>query len=196
MHKTLLELPSELETTRLILRPYQVGDGLNFHDMLKRNRKYLGELLGPITESNELDEIEIYVRKLAADWIIRNRFVLSFWEKVSSRYLGHIWIEPLDWRIPNFEMGWFIDKEYQGKGLTTEAAKKALAFIFKSLKAEKVTVRVREHGPYYEKSKQIAERCGFVKEGKLRNSVRTHIDKVLANEFYYGLLKEENEEFL
>ena len=144
----------------------------------------------------EIDEVEHYVRKLAADWIIHNRFVLSFWEKTSSRYLGHIWIEPLDWRIPNFEIGWFIDKEYQGKGLTTEAAKAALSFIFKNLKAEKVTVRVREFGPHSEKSKQIAERCGFVKEGRLRNSVRTHLDNILVSETYYGLLKEENKDLL
>jgi ribosomal-protein-serine acetyltransferase len=191
----LLNLPSELETERLILRPYQVGDGLSFLAMLNRNREYLGELLGPITESNELDDIEIYIRKLAADWIVRNRFVLSFWEKDSSKYLGHIWIEPLDWGIPNFEIGWFIDAEYQGKGLTTEAAKAAIAFIFKDLKAEKITVRVREYGPYYEKSKRVAERCGFIEEGKLRNSVRTQLDGKLVNETYYGLLKGEIEDF-
>jgi len=191
-----LELPSELETTRLILRPYQVGDGIVFFEMLKRNREYLGELLGPIIESNEIDEVENYVRKLAADWLVHNRFVLSFWEKKSSRYLGHIWIEPLDWRIPNFEIGWFIDMEYQGKGLTTEAAKAALAFIFKDLKAEKVTVKVRDYGPHYKKSIQIAKKCGFIKEGKLRNSVRTHYDNLLVNETYYGLLKGESKDFL
>ncbi|MFX0210187.1 MAG: GNAT family N-acetyltransferase [Candidatus Hodarchaeota archaeon] len=189
----LLDLPSELETERLILRPYQVGDGLHFLDMLNRNREYLGELLGPITESNELDDIKIYIRKLAADWIIRNRFVLSFWEKDSSKYLGHIWIEPLDWRVPNFELGWFITAEYQGKGLTTEAANAAVAFIFKNLKAEKVTVKVREIGPHYEKSKRIAKKCGFIEEGKLRNSVRTHFEDKLVNETYYGLLKGEIE---
>ncbi len=190
----LLELPSKLETERLIMRPYQAGDGLSFLKMLKRNKEYLGELLGPITESNDIDEIEIYIRKLAADWIVRNRFILSFWDKTSLKYLGHIWIEPLDWRIPNFELGWFIDKEYQGKGYTTEAAKGALAFIFKNLNANKITVKVREHGQYYKKSKRIAERCGFVKEGKLRNSVRTHFDNLLVNETYYGLLKEEIKE--
>ncbi|MFX1508122.1 MAG: GNAT family N-acetyltransferase [Promethearchaeota archaeon] len=190
----LLDLPSELKTERLILRPYQVGDGLPFFDMLNRNREYLGELLGPITESNELDDIEIYIRKLSADWIIRNRFVLSFWEKDSSTYLGHIWIEPLDWRIPNFELGWFITEEYQGKGLTTEAANAAVAFIFKNLKAEKVTVRVREYGPHYEKSKRVAEKCGFIEEGKLRNSVRTNFEDKLVNETYYGLLKGEIED--
>ncbi|MFW9906153.1 MAG: GNAT family N-acetyltransferase [Candidatus Thorarchaeota archaeon] len=187
----LLDLPSELNTKRLILRPYQVGDGLSFLEMLNRNREYLGELLGPITESNKLDDIEIYIRKLAADWIIRNRFVLSFWEKDSSKYLGHIWIEPLDWRIPNFEIGWFIDAEYQGKGLTTEAAKAAITFIFKNLRAEKITVKVREYGPHYEKSARIAKRCGFIEEGTLRNSVRTHFDNKLVNETFYGLLKGE-----
>lgn len=88
-------------------------------------------------------------------------------------------------------MGRFIDKDYQGRGYTTEAAKKALAFIFKNLNVNKITVKVREHGPYYKKSKRITERCGFVKEGKLRNSVRTHFDNMLVNETNYGLLKEE-----
>ncbi|MFX0014334.1 MAG: GNAT family N-acetyltransferase [Promethearchaeota archaeon] len=192
----LLELPSILETKRLVLRPYQAGDGLHFLAMLERNRKYLAELLGPITESTEINEIEIFLRKLAADWVARNRFVLSFWEKSSLKYLGHIWIEPLDWRIPNFEMGWFIDKEYQGRGFTTEAAKAAILFIFKNMNANKITVRVRKHGSYYEKSKEIAKRCGFIEEGILRNSVRTHCDNILVNEIYFGLLKEEMKDLL
>ena len=190
----LLKLSAKLETERLVLRPYQAGDGFFFYKMLRENREHLGELLGPITESNDLDEVEVYIRKLASDWIARNRFVLSFWEKASNNYLGHIWIEPLDWRIPNFEMGWFIVKNYQGRGLTTEAAKTALEFVFNELKAHRVTVKIREHGPHYEKSRRISKRCGFVKEGLIRDSVRTHFDHLLVNELIYGLLREETKE--
>lgn len=189
MHRLLLELPSKLESKRLILRPYHAGDGGAFFHMLEHgNREHL-KALGTIFGSKKAKEVEIWVRERAADWVTRTRFVISFWEKGSGSFLGHIWIEPVDWDIPHFEMGWFVDKNHQGQGFVTEAAKRSLTFLFKDLHAHKVTARVREHGPHKEKSKHVAEQCGFLKEGFLRDTVKLEDSGELISETYYGLLR-------
>ncbi|MFX0205400.1 MAG: GNAT family N-acetyltransferase [Candidatus Hodarchaeota archaeon] len=198
MHKMLLDLPNEFETDRLILRPYKDGDEVDFLKMLENgNREYLDELLGPVSQTTDLTEIKIYIRQLSADWVSRTRFVLSYWEKQSSVYLGHIWIEPKDWDLPIFEIGWFIVKNRQGEGLATEATKKGLKILFGNLKAHKVIVTVRNHGSYKEKSFSLSKRCGFKEEGYIRDSVQIFSSKgpgPIVGVYHFGLLRTEAKE--
>jgi RimJ/RimL family protein N-acetyltransferase len=184
-------IPIQLNTKRLILRPYRKGDGNSFFEMVENgNREYLREILGYITDTKDVQKIESWLQELASDWDNRNRFVLSYWEKITNKILGHIWIEPINWKIPLYEIGWFIEKNQQSQGYVTEAIKKALEFIFKYLEAHKVVAKIREYGPYYIKSKNVAERCGFIKEGHLRDSVKLE-DGSFVSELYYGILKED-----
>ena len=198
MHKMLLDLANEFETNRLILRPYKDGDEAAFLKMLENgNREYLDELLGSVSQTTDLTEIKIYIRQLTADWASRTRFVLSYWEKQSSVYLGHIWIEPKDWDLSIFEIGWFIVKDRQGEGLATEATKGGLKFLFGNLKAHKVMVTVRNHGKYKEKSFSLAKRCGFKEEGYIRDSVQIFSSKgpgPIVGVYHFGLLRTEAKE--
>lgn len=195
MQKRDLILPEVLETDRLLLRPYQAGDATNFLEMLNEgNRDYLDELLGPISQETDLEKIETYVQNLASNWISLERFILSYWLKTSKQLLGHIWIEPQNWEIGTFVVGWFVTMQNQGQGYATEAVECAIEFIFRDLKGQKINVTVRNHGKYREKSKRIAERCGFSHEGFIRHSVRIHTSKgagPIVGEFHYGLLRSE-----
>ncbi len=152
------------------------------------NRQYLREILEYITDTEDVNKIESWIRELASDWDKNIRFVLCYWQKTTLKFLGHIWIEPIDWKIPSFEIGWFIDKNYQGKGYVTEASKKALEFVFKYLHVDKVIARIREIGLYNIKSKNIAERYGFIKEGFYRDNIKLE-DGTLLIETHYIMLK-------
>jgi RimJ/RimL family protein N-acetyltransferase len=186
----LLELPSQLETERLIIRPYQKGDGVSYFCLLENNREHLKEHVDTATTVTNEEEAEIKIRELAADWVGRTRFVMGVWEKVSSTYIGEIWIEPANWEVPSFEIGWFLDKTYEGKGFATEAVKASLTFLFEDLNAHKVVAKARETNV---KSFRLAERCGFVKEGLLRDNARKK-DGTLVGLLYYGMLESEYEQ--
>ena len=186
-----LKIPSRFETERLILRPYKTGDGRQFFNMIKNdNREHLREILGYITDSEDMNKIEQWIQTLALDWVKHDRFVLSYWQKGTNNFLGHIWIEPINWKVPTFEIGWFIEKNHQGKGYATEATKKALELLFKYLQADEVIVRVREHGPYNIKSKDVAERCGFIKLGFFHNEIKLE-DGTLISETHYKMSKKD-----
>ncbi len=186
MHKMLLEIPSRIETERLILRPYQKGDGNLYFSELQRNSDHLKEHVDEATEIKSEEQAEIKIREFAADWVSRTRFVMGIWEKTSHALIGQIWIEPVKWDVPSFEIGWFLDKEYEGKGIATEAASASLAFLFEDLKAHKVQVRVRETNV---RSSRVAERCGFIKEGLLRDNARTN--STWVGLLCYGMLEKE-----
>ncbi|MHA1967814.1 MAG: GNAT family N-acetyltransferase [Candidatus Hodarchaeales archaeon] len=189
------DFPNRFETERLKLRPYQDGDDRIFLEMLnKGNREYLDELLGPISQTMDINEVKTYLNQLVTDWFTKKRFVLSYWSKNSIEYLGHIWIEPKNWELFIFEIGWFVVIDKQGKGFPTEATRCALKFLFRHLKAQKVIVTVRDHGEYKVKSIKIAKKCGFIQEGFSRNSVQIFNFKgpgAIVGVYHFGLLRSE-----
>lgn len=160
----LLELPSVIETTRLIIRKYKKGDGESLFNLLERNdnREYLKDHVNEATIVKTPEEAEIRIRQFIAYWVSRERFVLGVWLKSSQTYIGQLWIEPKHWEVSSFELGWFLDRTHQGQGFATEAVTTAIDFLFNNFKAHKIIVLTRDDN---EKSFKLAERCGFIKEG-------------------------------
>lgn len=189
MHKMLLNLPSRLETHRLIIRNYEKGDGTAFFRLLEKNdnRAYLKDHVTEASTITTEEEAEIRLRELHADSIARTRFVMGVWLKQSGEYVGQIWIEPKKWEVPSFELGWFLEKSHQGQGIATEATKAGIHFLFNHLQAYKISVLTRDDNV---KSYKLAERCGFTKEGHLRD--HNIKDGKRFGVFCYGMLKKES----
>jgi ribosomal-protein-alanine N-acetyltransferase len=188
LHKLLLDIPTRLDTERLTIRKYTEGDGRELYLFLERsdNRQFLRENVEEISSIKTEREAEIKVRKHSAEWFARDRFVMGIWLKSEDKYVGEIWIEPKNWEVPSFEIGWFLDRGYQRRGIATEAARRSLEFLFNNLNAHKVIVITRDTNP---RSYKLAERLGFRREGHLRES-RTENGKRYGL-LYYGMLRTE-----
>ncbi|MHA2233690.1 MAG: GNAT family N-acetyltransferase, partial [Candidatus Hodarchaeales archaeon] len=106
--------------------------------------------------------------------------------KQSGEYVGQIWIEPKKWEVPSFGLGWFQEKTHQGQGFAAEAAKAGIHFLFNHLQAHKIIVLTRDDNV---KSSKLAERCGFTKEGHLRDHAIKNGKRFGL--FCYGMLKNE-----
>lgn len=189
MDKLLPDIPLILETTRLIIRKYEKGDGTELFQLLERNnnREYLKEHIDEAINVKTEEDAEIRIQELSTDWIKGKRFVMGIWLKSSGDYIGQVWIEPNKWEVPSFELGWFLERSYQGQGIATEAAKAAIQFLFGHLKAHKIIVITRDDNY---KSYKLAERLGFIKEGHFRE----HIIKKNGTRIgllYYGMLKND-----
>jgi RimJ/RimL family protein N-acetyltransferase len=77
----------------------------------------------------------------------------------------------LDWKVPKFEIGYWLRTPYCGKGLMTEAVNAVTAFAMQTLQAARVEVRCDAKN---DRSRRVAERAGFQLEGILRNDERDH----------------------
>lgn len=187
-HKLLLEIPELLETDHLVIRKYKKGDGRENYDLFERNnnRELLKDFVGEATDVTTVEEAEIRVREHAAEWEARTRFVMGIWTKAEKLYIGEIWIEPKKWEVPSFELGYYLDTGYQGKGIAFESSSKALEFLFEDLNAHKVIILTRDTN---EKSWKLAERLGFVREAHLRECGAK--DGKRWGMYHYGLLVSE-----
>lgn len=194
MHKMIFDLPDQLETERLILRPYRVEDGAVYYEVCQRNQDHLlpFEAGNPALEVHTPEQAEILIRHFMAGWAARNALFLGAWEKTTGSFAAQIYIGPVDWELPEFEIGYFVDVEHQGRGYVTEAVRAALKWLFEDMGAHRVRLGCNEMN---ERSWRVAERCGFVREGHLRQT-RKHVlreDGTYSGDYLYGLLRSEFE---
>jgi aminoglycoside 6'-N-acetyltransferase len=185
----LLELPTSIETERLYLRPYRAGDGAWYYAMSLRNRAHLAryERGNPALALTDPQSAEVLVREFAAEWVSRRHFFLGTFDRASDEFVAQIYVGPVDWELPEFEMGYFADVDHQGKGYVTEAVGGALRFAFEHLGARRICLRCDDTNL---RSARVAERRGFVLEGHLRKN-KVQPDGSITGTLHYGILRSE-----
>jgi ribosomal-protein-alanine N-acetyltransferase len=189
MHKLLLELPTRIETNRLYLRGYQAGDGPWYYTMSQKNKPHLAmfESGNAVMRINKEEDAEIIVRDFAVARAARSAFFMGVFQKVTNDFVAQIYIGVVNWDLPEFELGYFADIDHEGQGFVTEAAEAALGFIFNQLGAARARLGCDDSNS---RSYRVAERCGMVREGHIRDNKR-NADGSFHGEFVYGLLRSE-----
>jgi ribosomal-protein-serine acetyltransferase len=72
-----------------------------------------------------------------------------------------------DWSLRSFEIGYWLRPAAVGHGFVTEAVQLLVDLAFGHLEARRVLISC---DPRNEPSRKVAERAGFVREGRLRNA--------------------------
>jgi ribosomal-protein-alanine N-acetyltransferase len=185
------DIPTRIETERLIVRCYGPGDGTMYYAVSQRNRAHLAryESGNVILTIATPEDAEVLVRELAAEWVARNSFFMGAFDKANGEFVAQIYVGPVNWDLPEFAIGYFADVDHQGQGFVTEAVQAALRFAFEHLHAHRVRLQCDDTN---ERSWRVAERCGLVREGHLRENKRNP-DGTLSGTLYYGLLRREYE---
>ena len=78
---------------------------------------------------------------------------------------GVIGFQPIDWRKRNVQIGYWLGREFTGKGLVTGSVKRVLEVGFHELELNKIEIRCATRNL---SSRAVAERLGMVYEGTLR----------------------------
>jgi RimJ/RimL family protein N-acetyltransferase len=189
MHKMLLDFPTQFESERLYLRCYQPGDGKWFYAMSQKNQEHLMQYEADnvvLTIKNE-EAAEVLVRELAADWLARNCFFIGAFDKKTNEFVAQVYVGPVNWNLPEFEIGYFADVDHERQGYVTEAVRATLRVLFEQLNAHRVRLKCDDTN---ERSIRVAERCHMVREGQFRESKRNP-DGTYSGTLVYGLLKSE-----
>jgi RimJ/RimL family protein N-acetyltransferase len=189
MNKFLLDIPERIETERLYLRAYKAGDGPMYYAAGIRNREHLAEFeSGNILMHLKNEEhAEAVVRELAADWMARNCFFIGIFEKATDEWAGQVYVAPTNWELPEFFIGYVADVDCEGKGYISEAVNGVLGMLFGELGAHRVKSDCNQNNI---RSWRLLERCGFRREGHLREN-RRNADGSLHGDFLYALLRRE-----
>lgn len=198
MVKPLLDLPTRIETERLIVRRYQAGDGAAYYEMCRNNRQHLStyEAGNPVHSIETPEQAERLVCDFADAWDARAAFFFGAWEKTSGAFAAQIYVGVENWRLPEFVLGYIADRGHEGKGYVSEAATGVLRFVFRELGAHRVRLWCHETNT---RSIRLAERLGFTREGYLRETNNWILlpdgsgGNRYSGDYVYGLLRREFE---
>jgi ribosomal-protein-serine acetyltransferase len=189
MNKMLFDFPSPFESERLSMRGYRPGDGKWYYAMSLRNREHLMryESDNVATTIASEETAEELICELAAAWTERNSFFIGAFDKMTGEFVAQIYVGPVDWKLPELQIGYFADVDHEGKGYVTEAVRATLGVIFNHINAHRVRLECDETNV---RSIRVAERCDMIREGHLRENKRNP-DGTYSGSLIYGLLKSE-----
>ena len=142
MKPILIDIPEVITTPRLILQmpKAHMGQGL-YEAMLDGYEDYVEKLSWDPTPPTA-EEIEIHCRKHHAEFILRGFIRYIIIEKSSNLVIGRCALPPnqINWKVPQFEIAYFVRRSMRGKGYASEAAHALTLMAFEILKAKKVEI--------------------------------------------------------
>lgn len=163
----------EIETERLLLRPFQRSDANDIFEYSQNPN--VGPNAGWPPHKTLRDS------KQAVRSFIENGYVWAVVDKVSNKVIGTIGLHP-DEKRQNSKarmLGYSLSEDYWGRGLATEAAKAVIRYAFNVWHVELLSIY---RYPENVRSGRVIEKCGFTYEGTLKKAfvlydgtVRDHV---------------------
>ncbi|WP_054705163.1 GNAT family N-acetyltransferase [Bacillus sp. JCM 19041] len=186
MNPILLDFPNEFYTERLHIRMPMHGDGQAMYESIEASKKEISPWLPFARQEQTVEEVEINIREAHIKFLKREDLRLLVFEKETGELVASSGLHQIDWTVPKFEIGYWIDTRHGGKGYITEAVKGIADFAFTQLKARRVQIRC---DPKNKRSSAVAERAGFTLEGILKNDERSLDGDSLTDTCVYAMTK-------
>jgi ribosomal-protein-serine acetyltransferase len=169
-----------------VIRPICSEDSSNYHLFVDQNKdrltKYFPKTLNANKDISSTTAHIVERLRLAEK---KEFFTFIILDNLSDKIIGTVFIKDLDWTIPKGELGFFIDKAYEGKGIITNAVAIISNHCFQSMGLNKIFMRIAEDNV---SSRRVAEKNEFKIEGVLRKDFKTAEGK-LIDVVYYGLIQ-------
>ncbi len=182
----LIDIPSSIETERLLLRaPNRMGDGSIVNQAIRDSFNELKAWLPFAQKLPEVEETEINLRKAHINFLKRESFRYLIFRKETNDFIGTVSLQGIDWSIPKCEIGYWINTKFGGNGYMTEAVKALTDFGLNQLKFKRIEIRCESTNL---KSRAIPEKLGFELEGVLRNDDLSADGSRLTDTCFYSII--------
>ncbi|MGG3562148.1 GNAT family protein [Neobacillus rhizosphaerae] len=177
-----------MQTGKIYLKYLEPNDVDELLRLRKQNRKFF-QAYEPVrtdihfTYETQLNEIHQYRLDAESD----NGYTMGIFSKSSNKLMGRISLSGIA-RGPfqNANLGYYLDKEQNGKGYVTEAVSLIIGFAFGELNLHRIQAAVM---PKNLGSIRILEKNGFRKEGSALRYLS--INGVWEDHEIYALTKED-----
>jgi len=171
-----------LETQRLILRTWLNNDVHDYYEFASDEQ--VGIMAG-FKPHESLFESQIILNI----FMIQNKS-WAIYHRQDNKVIGYIDLHPDPKRsskIKCLSIGYSLNKKYWGQGIMVEASQAVMAYVFKELKLDLLTIY---HYTDNNQSKRVIEKLGFSYDGTLRSSARL-FNNMIKDEACYSMSKQE-----
>jgi RimJ/RimL family protein N-acetyltransferase len=184
----LINLPSEIRGERVVLRPYQPDNADQLFAAIDESREHLRPRMPWVDEHASVDDTRDFCVRSAAEWLLRSNLPLGI-SALDGSVLGGTGIHA-DWPLRSFAIGYWLRVSAIGHGYVAETVRLLVDFAFAQLQARRLEITC---DPRNDRSRHVAERAGFIREGRLRN-VMLGTDGEPRDSLVFSLLPEDWEQ--
>ena len=174
-----------LETDRLILRRYVKEDAMAMYKNWASDKEVTKYLTWPTHSSQDISQkvIEDWVNQYSGESYYHWAIVLK---ENGDEPIGDIAVVHIKEDISMAHIGYCIGRAYWHKGITSEALKAVMDFLFDVVDVNRIEARHDSKNP---NSGKVMKKCGMKYEGTLRSADRNN--QGICDACYYALLKSE-----
>ena len=185
-----MKFKSTLKGERLILKRTKPGKYMakKMFDLIDQNREHLRPWFPWIDGTKTIEDIVQYLCNKETMFIKKEKIAYGIY--LDSKYIGNISMFDINWTHKSGEIGYWIDAKYQGKGYMTEAIKILEKYFFEDYQLHRIVIRCEDHNI---PSNQIAKKCQYTPEGRLRKAVYNHFIHDYTDLMVYAKLREDYE---
>jgi ribosomal-protein-serine acetyltransferase len=157
-----------------------------FYALIDRNREHISKTF-PVTLRGcaDLESTKKFIGEAIDNQIWSENFYFYMRNTATNNLIGYIVVKNINMDISKCELGYFVDKDYQGRGIISKAVANALDYCFDELQMNKVTICTSLTNAA---SQRVATKHGFIQEGILREEFK-NIEGLMEDIVYFGLLK-------
>jgi ribosomal-protein-serine acetyltransferase len=173
------------EDAVLILRTAAITDA--YHELVAENTERLGRWEPWAGKPPVLEETRSFLEASGRNWLDGSELpvAIAVREKGEWRLAGALSLT-ISRYTRSAEIGYWIGRDHEGRGLITRAAAAVLDQAFGPLGLDRVSLHT---DPANERSRAVARRLGFVEEGLIRQG--TAFANERRDELVYGLLAQD-----
>ena len=169
----------------LLLRSYQPEDAPDLFRVVQESRAHLRPFLNWVDSTTKPEHSLQFIQN--AQMQQNNQQALALGIFLNQRELiGGIGMHGWDHYLKRAQIGYWISKEHEGKGLMMRSATRFIDFLFTRLDLNKLEMHII---PYNKRSIALAERLGAKVEGVIRQSIK--VNGMLEDVIITGILKNE-----
>ena len=159
-----------------------------FYTLIDRNREHIKKTF-PLTLAGcaDLKKTKKYIEQSIDNETWEDNYYFYIRNTDTKALIGYLMIKNIDEHLSKCEIGYFVDKDFEGKGIISSALGNVLAYCFGDLRRNKVYISTSLTNIA---SQSVALKHGFIQEGILRDEFRNGEGK-LEDIVYFGLLKKD-----
>lgn len=174
-----LQIDNEIE-----LRPFVESDAGAIFQTVKENLEHLHTFLHWANKDYDLESAKGFIKQsqFAAEQKLNESFGIFY----KGELVGSIGFVLFKWTNRRTEIGYWISKDYEGRGIITKSCRELIKYAFEKLEMNRIEIHCATENT---RSRAVPEKLGFKLEGILRQSEWRHTR--FFDMAIYAILKEE-----
>ena len=171
----------KIEFDNFNIADFDTQEAAAFFNLIDSNRSGLEDFFaGTVSQTKTLEDTIDYCTVIEQRVKDKTYFPHIITNK-QDEFIGLIDVKNISWDIPKAEIGYFVDSNYEGKGIISKALGGMVDYLIETYQFKKLLCRVSSNN---QGSINVALKNDFQLEGTIRNDYRTTKGEIVDMNYY------------